>query len=82
MKKLTLTVDNLRVQSFSTSPAMQRHGGTVKAHDYTGPVDCYTRHDDRFTDEFMTECGASCVGDTCPGSTEMGAYTCDDTCAP
>jgi hypothetical protein len=37
MKKLILNVDELRVESFSTSPEVQqRHGGTVRAYDFTG----------------------------------------------
>lgn len=88
MKKLTLNVDDLRVESFITSPAMQRHGGTVRAYGYTGPEDCLTRtfpqpeYTVRDCTHEMTRCNATCAGDTCPGSTEWGANSCDDmSCA-
>jgi hypothetical protein len=87
MKKLVLSVDELRVESFSTSPAMQgRHGGTVRAREHshggeclTRPVDEYTVHGCTFD---QTQCNATCAGDTCPYGTEWGAYSCNElSCA-
>jgi hypothetical protein len=60
MKKLTLGVDDLRVESFSTSPAVElRHSGTVGAHQQS------------------PGCNATRPGETCPGTTEWGAVTCN-----
>jgi hypothetical protein len=83
---MTLSVDDLRVESYSTSTAMQRDGGTVKGHEHSHAQNCLTWNDNRYTVDGcthdMTRCDATCVGETCPGSTEMGAYTCDDlSCA-
>ena len=77
MKKLTLKTDELRVESFITSPAMQqRHDGTVKAHEATSDPGCEdTRNGCTFN---MTWCAPTCAGDTCPNVTAFGALTCDD----
>jgi len=77
MKKLTLKLDELRVESFSTSPAMQpRHEGTVKAHaDTSGPGCVDTRNGCTFN---PTWCAPTCAGDTCPNVTELGADTCQE----
>jgi hypothetical protein len=62
MKKLALSVHGLRVESFSTSPAIEQwHGGTVKAHQHTVNGTGYN---------------ATSPGETCPSTTEWGAVTC------
>lgn len=88
MKKLILNVDALRVESFNTSTGMQRHGGTVEAREHSHAGDCLTPGHAQYSDSCQytfhgctfdpTRCEPSCAGDTCPGSTEMGAVTCGD----
>ena len=74
MRKLTLDVEQLEVESFSTGGA-DAANGTVHAHNHTrgNHVSCWET------------CGASC-GVTCPatcGYTCNAEYTCgaDNTCA-
>ena len=65
MKKMGLSLDALVVDSFVTSPVMQRRGGTVKAHSIettypegqkiTGAGSC---------DDY-TQCAIGCQGGTC-----------------
>ena len=65
MKKLSLDLDQIAVESFATEPARRAHG-TVRGHDLSDTTcnqiicDCYT-------------------GGTC--DTDCGQITCDDTCA-
>lgn len=64
MKKLSLNLDQLSVESFDTS-ARAKPQGTVRGFDITDTT-CYE-----------LECG--CIsGGTC--NTDCGGYTCDGTC--
>jgi hypothetical protein len=67
MKKLTLSVDALQVESFDTSRTLRRHGGTVRGHGFTNDFDFYTCG-------WMQSCAIVCESDDCP--TRSG-----DTCA-
>ncbi|HYH83139.1 MAG TPA: hypothetical protein VEX86_25310 [Longimicrobium sp.] len=89
MKKLTLNLDALQVESFEPSPARKRSVGTVKAHEYTFG-DCLTYPDDQITrgDSCLhTRCGVSCDG-ACPsddpyrlcGSATEYDPSCQGTC--
>jgi hypothetical protein len=65
MKKLTLHVDHLRVDSYETSPKVVAESGTVWANSHTGTTTTATST-------------ASCAGSTCPLQTN--AVTCSFTC--
>lgn len=59
MKKLTLGLDALCVESFATSPAMRPHGGTVRAHGFTengGDISC----------DWRQSCMYVCESGDCP----------------
>ncbi|HEU0014373.1 MAG TPA: hypothetical protein VFQ45_11850 [Longimicrobium sp.] len=65
MKKLSLCLDELCVESFDTTPAAKNQRGTVHAEQCTCPTNC--------TCPGCPSCDASCPW-TCP-------WTCDDnTC--
>lgn len=67
MKKLTLDLNALHVESFETVPARERAGGTVEGHGLT-ISECLPYDDDQMTrgDSCLhTRCGASCDGN-CP----------------
>lgn len=66
MKKLTLELDALQVESFDVSPDQDQERGTVRAHDYTNDLDCWGDNDDK-----LATCDYSC--DTCD-------YSCNGTC--
>jgi hypothetical protein len=59
MKKLILSVDSLRIESFITSPAMRQQGGTVRAHGFTANLEYYTCG-------WLQSCMYVCESDGCP----------------
>lgn len=71
MEKVRLTIDELRVQSFTTSDAPSQHRGTVHAHenptdelDCTAGDTCYATC--AFSCDCITEdCTAICYTDEC-----------------
>lgn len=74
MKKLTLNLEEIRVESFDTSPESQDGRGTVHGRGNLS-VTCFT------------DCGEGCSGDWCAGQSttpcQGGTYdgrTCDTTC--
>jgi len=76
MKKLTLDLDTLRVESFEPSPVQRREGGTVHAHAVVNDsqnVNCWKLppNDPTFGATCFT-CEYSCYG-TCD-------YSCEGTC--
>lgn len=64
MKKLALSLEELSVESFDTTPRSGRGGGTVQAHDNSDST-CYDI-------DCVCTGGLTCVG-SCNG-------TCDNTC--
>ncbi|HEX5872558.1 MAG TPA: hypothetical protein VFY65_19145 [Longimicrobium sp.] len=73
MKKLTLQIESLQVQSFQTAAAATSVRGTVRAHDQQQD-DAYTDDGTRWWFDCFTItciCGASdkpgCTGAGCPG---------------
>jgi len=84
MNKLRLSLDDLCVESFGTTPAEELRGTVVGEQectcptnctcpgcptcDQTCPQTCYTCND--------SECIMTCIGDTCGG----GGHTCWDSC--
>jgi hypothetical protein len=68
MKKLTLNLDALHVESFEPVSDRERSGGTVRAHEHSHDGACLPNPDDQYTR------GYTCL-QTCPGK-----YTCDNTC--
>lgn len=77
MKKLTLTFDELRVESFETSSMQAERRGTVHGHFSLNGSCAYS-------------CGSSCdatcpdsCGNTCQGSCPLSCAgnTCDFTCS-
>jgi hypothetical protein len=73
MKKLTLHLDELHVESFELSPASRGEGGTVMAH-ASSDLRCWTTNDGFVTvsPSCFETCGYSCEG-TCD-------WTCGETC--
>jgi hypothetical protein len=72
MKKLKLDLEELSVESFSTTPEPRREGGTVFGQQCT----CYTQ----CTCPGCPTCDASCNG-TCGGTCEASCNgTCGGTC--
>lgn len=74
MKKLTLQVESLRVQSFETAADPASPRGTVRAHDQQQDQDANTDGGTRWWFDCFTItciCGASdkpgCTGAGCPG---------------
>lgn len=71
MKKLTLDLDALRVETFEPLPAERRESGTVRGYIYNSeslePASEFCQQPSQFG-----TCEASCYG-TC-------GYSCDDTC--
>jgi hypothetical protein len=65
MKKLSLDLDQLAVESFDTS-ASKRPAGTVRAHGYT----------DTTCEQIICDCGPTNL--TC--ETNCDEYTCGDSC--
>ena len=66
MEKMCLAVDELRVQSFATSPEPSPSRGTVRAHDAaTDAVECPTAYFEWDT------CWESCAG-SCDCSVDCG----------
>lgn len=59
VKKLILRVDALRVESLTTSPAMRKQAGTVRAHGYTDQFEYYTCG-------WLQSCMYVCESDGCP----------------
>lgn len=95
MNKLRLELDDLRVDTFSTSKAASGESGTVRAHGGGGvgasydqpcePIDTdYTMACPVYTDAGST-CAGSCHGScyaSCYGSCANTCYTCwQQTCA-
>jgi hypothetical protein len=68
MKKLTLKLDALQIESFDTSGEQPEERGTVQAHDQCGCSCCCTAP--------TSPCSPTC--DTSP--THPGYQTCDGTC--
>ena len=65
MEKVRLSLDELEVQSFTTTDAADERRGTVRAHDApTDEVECPTA-DYRWNTCFPTQCQGSCG---CPAS--------------
>jgi hypothetical protein len=77
MNKLKLDLEELSVESFDTTPAPRREGGTVFGQQCT----CYTQ----CTCPGCPTCDASCngtCGGTCAGSCDASCNgTCGGTCA-
>ena len=77
MKKLTLDLDALTVDSFDVSPADRDSRGTVKGHDSdendTWAVWC--RQPSGITQ------GQSCLIGTCGASCQTCGYSCGGTCS-
>jgi hypothetical protein len=73
MKKLTLDLDELRVESFDTAPALQNQRGTVNAYGSDWNCPPYTANT-MGQSCFVESCAATC---DC-GYTERG--TCGYTC--
>jgi hypothetical protein len=72
MRKLKLDLEELSVESFSTTPEPHREGGTVFGQQCT----CYTQ----CTCPGCPTCDASCNG-TCGGTCDASCNgTCDATC--
>lgn len=59
MKKLTLSVDALCIESFNTSPTTRQHRDTVRAHRFSDHVEDYTCG-------WMQSCAFVCESDGCP----------------
>ena len=90
MKKISLHLDSLLVESFETTPADTAERGTVRGH--ATDTSCYERHctcDETAGVECETDgcgtnlatCGASCTfycSQSCPANT--CAYSCEGTC--
>ncbi|MBB4637878.1 hypothetical protein [Longimicrobium terrae] len=73
MKKLTLQLDDLRIESFSTTGAPRERGTVVGEEQCTCPTACSCPG--------CPTCDASCNG-TCGGTCDASCYgTCGDTCA-
>jgi hypothetical protein len=79
MKKLTLELDSLRVDSFEPSPAQQRSRGTVQAREYTQL--CNEDADYISKVSCPGTCAMSqCYGNSCGG---LCTYTCESwVCDP
>jgi hypothetical protein len=67
--RLELSLDALHVQSFQTTPVLQKPRGTVDAHE-TFESECVCGSDG---------CGSGTTGYTCGGCDTPG-YTCEDRC--
>jgi hypothetical protein len=83
MKKLTLALEALSVESFQTLPGREGGGGTVRAHDKTDAWDsclCSQANDTPCCTAADPTCDRSCNPcDTCDTSCAGGPF-CD--CAP
>lgn len=75
MKKLTLDLDHLLIESFEPSSDSRSERGTVRAHDYSDDLDCWRLPDPRW-DSIQ---GGSCYG-TCGYSCDTCNYSCGGTC--
>jgi hypothetical protein len=76
MDKMRLTLDELQIQSFSTSGQNAQTGGTVRAFDNaTDEVECPPDTWDTSSQSCMESCRYSC---DCNG-TDPGDYTVDCT---
>jgi hypothetical protein len=74
MQKVRLALDELAVQSFSTtSPAAQRRG-TVNGRDSTDPVACPTY--DNAWDTCWDSCNAATCGASCGGTCDCYSGAC------
>lgn len=73
MKKLTLRLDALHVESFELSHAERSERGTIKAHDYTNDLNCWTNADGGLSTS------PSCLR-TCDYSCETCGFSCNGTC--
>ena len=85
MKKLTLHLEDLRIDSFSTTPA-ERAKGTVFGEQCTCPTACTCPGCPTCDATCDGSCGGTCdfscggtCGDTCDVSCG-GGYSCDYTC--
>lgn len=76
MKKLSLNLDELRVESFATSPDGRTVRGTVKAFVTTDDI---TDPDDQWS--ARVSCLGTCLFDhTCGFENSCNGETCYDTC--
>jgi hypothetical protein len=81
MKKLTLQLDDLRVDSFATTPA-ERGSGTVFGEQCTCWTNCTCPGCPTCDATCDLTCGVDCgtfEGYTCENSCQ-GGYSCDPTC--
>jgi hypothetical protein len=70
MKKLKLSLEDLRVDSFTTSRPDNEKGTVLGREQETQPVQCRP--------SYQPSCGVSCAGGTCDG--ETCPYTCAESC--
>ncbi|HVH14067.1 MAG TPA: hypothetical protein VM759_13495 [Longimicrobium sp.] len=73
MEKLRVTLEDLQVQSFTTSGPDFRMRGTVRAHAPTDPVECLTG------DDPWNTCHDSCDPDRCAPQNDW-TIPCTDNC--
>ncbi|HEU0013399.1 MAG TPA: hypothetical protein VFQ45_06930 [Longimicrobium sp.] len=81
MKKLTLDLDDLRIESFRTTEQEAEERGTVHAHDQCGCSCCctgYTQPCQATCDTSPSHPGYPSCGNTCDYSACYG--TCYDSC--
>lgn len=78
MKKLTLKLDSLRIESFELSPTQRRGSGTVQAREYSD-FDCLGATGNKI-DPLTRTYDQSC--DVCPLPTNASTcpFTCRATC--
>jgi hypothetical protein len=81
MKKLRLELDDLRVDTFSTSGSASGQGGTVRGHNVTrGPS-----YDEPCIPDYTDGCPPYTQADTCAsacGTCDYSCYgSCQNTCA-
>ena len=83
MKKLTLDLDALHVDSFEPAPAVRSLRGTVKGRE-SDTMEMWCREPNGFTDFDFSCMAASCIYSciTCGGSCDGSCATCDscDSC--
>ena len=73
MKKMRLDMDELRVDTFSTTPECSNHAGTVfgQVEESEGrtcnPVSAFCTNTTNYsqTCEYVNTCNPTCAGDTC-----------------
>ena len=77
MRKLTLDLDALQIDSFEITDDAKARRGTVHGHvDYTNPVVCNTAVDCSFNSCYsncQSNCGVTCI-DTCDVTCERSCH--------